>query len=48
MEEEAEGGRRGDEGLPELGLHGAPDEGLDVGASSSVEVGSELSNGGVC
>lgn len=45
MEEEAEGGGGGDESLPELSLHGAPYEGLEVGACGSVKIGSELSIG---
>ena len=45
VEKKPEGGRSSHESLPELGLHGSADEGLNVGACASVEVSSQLSIG---
>lgn len=42
MEEEADDGRDGDEGLLELGCDGVPDNFLDVGAGGGVVVLPEL------
>lgn len=47
VEEEAEGGGDGDEGLLELGLDGVADDSLDVGAYGGVVVLPEVGGGRV-